>query len=169
MIRTRAAGAGDIESINQVFYNFWRSAYRGIIADHYLDRLPADHWCEFLEQGLKDHRMFILVLEREVQIIGAAVLSPAERDGVVHLISFYIRPEEIGTGLGHIFYQDIEAEARKRGYTGCVLDVLKSNQRAARFYHLHGFHLTGKTTEAALGERIYTCDIWEKDLPGNST
>lgn len=168
MIVIREADKKDIDSVNYVLRNSWRAAYRGIVSDDYLDGLAMDHWCEFLEKGLREHSIFVLVLERGDQIIGAAVLSPAAREGAVCLLSFYLLPEETGKGLGHMFYQGIEAESVKRGYTDCVLDVLQDNQRAVGFYCSHGFRATGRTTDAVLGNRTYTCDILEKALAGSA-
>ena len=106
--------------------------------------------------------VFSMVLEQDEDIIGSAILIKEEEQA--HLLSFYLAPEIIGHGYGHIFYNGVEAELKRRGFVKCVLDVLLDNDRAIRFYEAHGFRDTNKRIIANLGDCEYTCKLYEKSL-----
>lgn len=159
----RIAEHKDITDISSVLAASWKSAYRGIINDDYLDLLEHDHWIDFLLTGLSNETIFAMVLEDNQHIIGAAILGRKETS-TVHLISLYLMPDKIGQGFGHAFYDGIEAELRHRNFTKCFLDVLENNERAIRFYETHGFMETIEIIKATLGDCEYPCKVYEKWL-----
>jgi len=105
-----------------------------------------------------------MVIEDDQEIIGAAVLSDTEKVNEANLRSFYLLPDKIGKGFGHIFYSAIEIELKSRGFSNCVIDVLENNSRAIRFYKAHGFIDTGRVINAVLGTQNYSCKELEKTL-----
>ena len=184
MIQVRIASLEDVNEISCVLAASWKSAYRGIVHDEYLDSLNHNHWVKFLIDGIKNKNIvtkpekrkscscgndqnqvqsiFAMVLEQEEKIIGSAILS--EDESKMNLISFYLLPEKIGYGFGHLFWTAIETELKCGGFTKCILDVLQDNHRAIRFYEAHGFLKTNKIINVALGEYEYTCNVYEKSL-----
>ena len=162
MVNIRNAGLEDINAISSILASSWKSAYHGIICDEYLDSLNENHWVDFLTAGIKQQTIFTMVLEKEENIIGAAILGANEKE--INLISFYLLPEKIGHGFGHLFYNGMEAELKRRGFTKCILDVLQDNYRAVRFYEAHGFLDTNKRISAELSGVEYTCNVLEKSL-----
>ena len=164
MTNVRIAGIEDIDDISRVLAASWKTVYRGIVHDDYLDALKNDHWVEFLNAGLKSGSIFSMVIEISKKIIGAAILSEAEQKGEANLISFYLLPEKIGQGFGHVFYSAIEDELRRRGFQNCVLDVLERNARAIHFYITHGYADTHKKISATLGTHNYMCKVFMKSL-----
>ena len=164
MIQTRVARTEDIGMISAVLAASWKTAYRGMVDDGYLDALEDSHWVEFLKKGHLSGNVFSMVLEEDQLMIGAAILAKSLNEQEIYLLSFYLLPEKIGRGFGRVFYHEIEEEMLKRGYTRCVLDVLKDNQRAIRFYIANQFTDTGKEIEASLGGINYSCKVFEKGL-----
>lgn len=164
MLRIKIADMKDISKISSVLAASWKTAYRGIVDDDYLDSLKSDHWVDFLVSGLKDKRIFSMIMENNQETIGAAILSKTEEERVACLMSFYLVPDKIGRGFGHDFYIWIEAELKNRGFSKCALDVLEKNKRAIRFYESHGFVDTKREIKATLGEHDYTCRVFEKTL-----
>jgi ribosomal protein S18 acetylase RimI-like enzyme len=164
MTHTRIGKKEDIERISWILASSWKTAYRGIVHDEWLNALKYDSWTGFLTTGLNNDSVFSLVLENSQEIIGAAILGKTEQERTANLISFYLLPDKIGQGLGHAFYNGIETELRNRGFLNCVVDVLENNARAIRFYKTHGFVDTGKIIAAVLGERNYACMVLEKVL-----
>ena len=162
MVNVRTSSLEDISTISRVLALSWKSAYRGIVHDEYLDSLSDNHWIDFLNTGMSNNTVFPMVLEQEKNMIGAAILSAEKKE--IHLISFYLIPEKIGHGFGHLFYNGVETELKRRGFTKCVLDVLQDNCRAIRFYETHGFLDTNERIIAKLGECEYTCKLYEKTL-----
>lgn len=162
-LEIRIAEREDIATISSVLATSWKSAYRGIVADNYLDALQNNHWVEFLTTGLGNANIFAMVLINERQIIGAAIIGQEQNENTANLISFYLLPDKIGQGIGHNFYDGIEDELKRRNFTECILDVLENNNRAIRFYETHGFVKTSET-KAALGSGEYLCAKYEKQL-----
>lgn len=160
----RKAATADIGDISRVLAASWKTAYRGIVDDGYLDALTEDYWVPFLSAGLKDGSVFSLVMEQDGKLVGASILSRSKRERTAQLISFYLLPHLIGKGLGHQFYREIEAYLRDSGFRRVELDVLIDNKRAIRFYERHGFEHTRKVVTTALGPRDYHCLIMEKEL-----
>jgi len=164
MVRIRNAGIEDVAAMTRVLASSWKSEYRGIVHDEYLDLLSDNHWVDFLIAGIKNNTIHAMVLEKEQEIIGSAILNESEQENEMNLVSFYLLPETIGRGFGHAFYTGIEIELKKKGFVKCVLDVLEHNYRAIRFYEAHGFMDTNKKIQAKLGEQEYTCNVYEKNL-----
>ncbi len=162
MTAVRMAAAEDIGGISALLARSWKTAYRGMVDDEYLDSLREEHWVNFLMAELSSGAVFSVILMEDEEIIGASILEESEAKGAVHLISFYLRPDKIGKGLGHLFYDALEREMVGRGFTGCTLDVLKNNQRAIRFYHAHGFVDTNAPITALLGKKSYACRVLKK-------
>ena len=165
MLTLRLTRPEDIGQISLVLATSWRTAYRGMVADDYLNTLKDDHWVAFLTAELTNDTLFSMVLQDREAIIGASVIRKSETDGEVHLISLYLLPDRIGQGLGHIFYCGIEKEMQSRGFSKCTLDVLENNERAIRFYRSHGFLEADSGITAVLGEHSYPCKVFEKTLP----
>ena len=164
MTNIRIAKLDDKERISAVLAASWKTAYRGMVGDDYLDALKYDHWVEFLTSGINGKYIISMVLEEGYTIIGAAILGESDIEDEIRLISFYLAPDRFGQGYGRMFYREIEEEVRQRGYTKCVLDVLEANEKAIRFYRANGFVDAQKKTTAALGSRQYTCLVMEKSL-----
>lgn len=164
MVHIRLANLEDISKISSVLAVSWKTAYRGIVDDDYLNSLKSDHWVDFLTSGLNKNSIFSMVMENNQEMIGVAILSKTEKEHEACLISFYLLPDKIGQGFGHVFYCEIEAELKSRGFSNCSLDVLENNKRAIRFYKVHGFIDTKKEIKAVLGEYDYTCKVLEKAL-----
>ena len=165
MVQTRKSRIEDVNNISHVLASSWKTAYRGIVHDDYLDALKHDHWVEFLTTGLSNDSIFSMVIESNQEIIGAAILNETEKEREVNLRAFYLLPDKIGKGFGHTFYNDIETELKGRGFLNCVIDVLENNSRAIRFYETHGFIDTGKTIDnVVLGTQNYSCKVFEKAL-----
>ena len=162
----RIAQKKDALTISQVFAASWKSAYKGLVTDDYLNSLRENHWIAFINNGMADDSLFAIVLEENSQIIGACILKKTDDSPTIELTAIYLLPDTIGHGYGNAFYRAIEAEMIKRGYTYCVLDVLESNSRAIRFYEKNGFVDDKQTIVAKLGDKDYTCRIMRKQLIG---
>jgi len=57
MIDVRMAQIKNIPQISLVLAESWKSAYREIVDEDYLDPLKIDHWVEFLTNGLNSSSM----------------------------------------------------------------------------------------------------------------
>lgn len=56
MIQVRIASLEDVNEISYILAASWKSAYRGIVHDEYLDSINHNHWVDFLTAGIKKYR-----------------------------------------------------------------------------------------------------------------
>lgn len=166
-ITFRLAVEDDIAEISRVLAASWRTAYRGIINNNYLDHIPDNHWVLFLRAGIPQGTVRCMVAQKDDNIIGAAILrksmiEPFPKDG--ELVSFYLLPQFIGQGIGHQFYEKVEIDFLRQGYTHAVLDVLEENDKAIQFYLSHGYVDTAHTTNIAIQSQNLKCKVLRKAL-----
>ncbi|MGW5474751.1 N-acetyltransferase family protein [Streptomyces chartreusis] len=148
-IRIRPMTPADCDRVAEIRIGGWRSAYRGLIPQSYLDALDVARDAErrrgYFSQG--DGSVLDLVAERDGEIVGWACHGPY-RDGEartedVELYAIYVDPGRYGTGIGHALLQESVRRCTAAGHPRMLLWVLKGNARARRFYERAGFHADG--------------------------
>lgn len=164
-ITVRAIGPEDTKNISLILALSWKTAYRGVIDDRYLDALSVDRWVPLIEKTIAgewaDTHYF--GAEKEGSLIGAACLKEPRGHDTAELIALYLLPQEIGQGIGHQFYTELENRIRTGGYAAIKLDVLVDNIRARRFYERRGFRNEGEAV-IELGGRKYAYIMMKKIL-----
>lgn len=120
----------------------WRSAYRGVFSDDWLDaHAGADrtaHWARrFAAIGDREAG---LVAELDGGIAGFAYLiADADPARGTLLDNLHVRPERRGGGLGRQLLAAAVGLAHSRGWPeGLHLWVFEANADARRFYERHG-------------------------------
>lgn len=143
-------------AVSRIYEESWRSAYRGLVPQAYLDGIPAGHWEANLDQG--DRRS--LVLEEDGALIGTACVSPSrwpEHPEFGEIVSLYLLPEYMGRGYGRPLLEAAVRELEGRGFRDILLWVLEKNRRARRFYEKNGFRFGGTRMESAVGGKQNCC------------
>ncbi|MFF9114883.1 GNAT family N-acetyltransferase [Streptomyces massasporeus] len=149
-LRIREMTLADCEGVAEVRVGGWRSAYRGLVPQSYLDRLSVEEDAErrraYLAQG--DGSVVNLVAEDSGgEIVGWACHGPY-RDGEVRtddaeLYAVYVHPDQMGRGVGRALLTESVARCAAAGHGRLLLWVLKENDRARRFYERAGFRADG--------------------------
>ena len=150
--RIREAEPKDARDIAEIHVRSWRAAYRGQLADDFLDGLNVEDRLEMhrlaLENPPAEYRMW--VAEEEGRTIGFAVTGKSEDadadDRTAEVFAIYLDPDRVGTGLGRTLFAHAVEDLRGRGYSSATLWVLESNELARRFYEGAGWRLDGATT-----------------------
>jgi GNAT superfamily N-acetyltransferase len=95
----------------------------------------------------------IWVAERDGRIVGLCNTAPDRggEPGTGELLSLYLEPDAVGTGVGAALMRHALADLRARGYRAALLWVLEANERARRFYEKGGWRPDGG---------IKTEDVW---------
>lgn len=132
----------DAEAIAEVHVESWRTAYRGIYTDAYLDggavanRLA--HWRARL--ATPGEAAAGLVLEHEGRVLGFAYLDRDDDPARGPLLdNLHVRPEARSLGLGRRLLAAAAREIVRRGWTRRLhLWVFEANAGARRFYERHG-------------------------------
>lgn len=151
-VQIREAVPADAGAIAGIHVRSWQHAYRGQLSDGYLDGLRVDDRLELhrrsLEQPPPEYRMW--VAEQDGRITGFACTGRSEDadadDATGELFAIYLDPDRVGTGLGRALFEHAVADLWSRGYARATLWVLRSNERARRFYEAAGWRADGTTT-----------------------
>lgn len=155
-VSVRPAGLADIPAIVAVQAGSWRSAYRGIVDDAFLDAIPIQQWIESWRAHFFAGDTHCFVAEREGRVVGFT--SVGRTDGgedlgpeVGELHTIYIEAGEYGRGLGRQLLQTAVEQLRSDGYREAVLWVLEANARARRFYEAGGWKADGARSSDCWG------------------
>jgi len=146
----RDATASDVVAIAKLHAESWRSAYRSILSDDYLekyvDRERLAVWKERFS-GTSRKPMFVMVAEMTSGLAGFVCVFP-EEDATFgsFLDNLHVAPGLTGQGIG----RKLLAESAGRLVTGgsrvgLYLWVMEQNYGARRFYERAGAEVVGST------------------------
>ncbi|WP_313450527.1 GNAT family N-acetyltransferase [Brevibacterium casei] len=173
----RPARVSDAPRLAEIHVAAWRAAYRGIMADEFLDGLDEDRFAANWTQALSDPdnrvRNFVVVAGDRILGFGgvSAPRDPAEvldrlpvTADLGQLAHINLAPEAFGTGVAAVLFTALEDELRHDGYARAYLMVAEGNDRAMRFYEKQGWARTEIThvydgVEPAVPERMYTVEL----------
>jgi ribosomal protein S18 acetylase RimI-like enzyme len=119
----------------------WRAAYPFLPAD-YLASLDAEWWLNGRREINARPGMAYVNVCSHGRLAGVAVFGPSHEDAYpddAHLWSLYLRPDLVGSGLGHLLFERAEAEIAQRGYPGVLIDAWADNHHAVEFYESYGY------------------------------
>ncbi|GEN46869.1 GNAT family N-acetyltransferase [Alkalibacillus haloalkaliphilus] len=156
-MKIREAKLSDASGIGKVHVNSWRTTYKGIVPDEFLNNLTYEKREKLWINNISAQDQYIIVAENETgQIVGFA--SGGKRETNVHknagdLTSIYILEEFQGQGVGTQLMKDMFAYFKEVGYNTIFVEVLKSNETKF-FYEAFG----------AVHHEAKTITIQEKEL-----
>lgn len=156
-MKIRTAGPQDLERVCRIHAASWKTAYRGILPDGFLDALSYHRW-DGLEQMMADG-LTVRVIESDENIFGCITFGAARDKDFSswgEIVSFHLLQEARGKGFGRLLFQDGVRELGKYGYQKIYLWVLEENERARRFYEKNGFAWNGDRLESEEGGRQVT-------------
>ena len=158
----RDAVKSDVTAIAHLHAESWRSAYRGILSEDFLenhahsDRLAA--WQERFSANPRKP-MFVIVANDGKQLAGFACVFPDE-DAVFgsFLDNLHVAPRLTGQGIGRRLLSETAARLLTSGSgAGLYLWVLEQNHRARRFYEKAGGVPAGSVVSSMPdGQRVAT-------------
>ena len=137
-MKVRKATSEDSIIVGEVHSKAWKSAYRGIMPDDYIDKDTASKRTEEFLESIKDGKCTYFLLEESGQTAGVVKIS--EENDTLEIDSIYILNEFRGNGIGRQFMDFIKAY-RTQGMI--FLWVLEDNTKARRFYENNGFVMSG--------------------------
>jgi ribosomal protein S18 acetylase RimI-like enzyme len=158
MVTYRPIVAPDATTIARIHATSWRSAYRGILPDEYLDGdIDADrltHWRRRLSAPTQ-RDVGVLALQAGAPVgFGFAVRDDDEFWGSM-LDNLHVLPEHKGHGFGRGLMRELVAQLAEAGTTaGLYLWVYEANAGACRFYErLSAVRLHAEVVDTAGGGR----------------
>jgi GNAT superfamily N-acetyltransferase len=147
MTEVRAAVPADAYDVARVHVRSWQSAYRGLIAQDYLDSLQPEVWASRYTFG----RIGLRLPSTQVAVDGSIICGFATtglcRDtdlpGFGELMAIYVDPGYIRTGIGRLLMAAARERLRRVGVAEAALWVLDGNVHARRFYERDGWKFDG--------------------------
>jgi L-amino acid N-acyltransferase YncA len=143
-IQIRPATIADSPGVARVQVDTWRSAYRGMVPDSYLDGLDYMESAARWGRGFSnpERRGFAFVAEDEDgEIVGFAVGGPQRSEVPGYegeLNAIYVLHNHQGKGTGRALARSVARELLARGMCSMVVWVLTDNHPARRFYESLG-------------------------------
>ena len=134
----------DVDGVASVHIEAWQAAYRGVMADDFLDlsgEAVTEYWS--MVAWRRDGNAF--VARREGRIAGFAAVGDHRKDdiGVGEVYVLNVAPEHWGTGVGTQLLHRAQERLHQLGFSDVVLYVATENARARRFYEREGWRDDG--------------------------
>jgi len=142
----RVAAPADAPAIARVRIDAWRSTYRGMIPDAYLDAMSVDeseaHWRRILQAAPGRFSVFVAVEGEELVGFAAGhMLDPPKLGCDAELSAIYLRADRRRTGIGRRLAGTVAAAQRGHGATALLTWVIAGNRPARAFYGALGAEL----------------------------
>lgn len=165
-LRLRRARSADADRIADLHAASWRSAYRGLVDDRYLDcGLAAErrrHWRATMARARP--RDIVLVVEDGGADLAGFIAVWTRRGGAAFIDNLHAHPARRRQGIGR---QMMIAAARRLVAAGCraaSLFVLDTNIAARRFYAGIGGRTAYREFETFAATRVSHSRIVWRDL-----
>jgi ribosomal protein S18 acetylase RimI-like enzyme len=137
----RQAGPDDAAAVAAIHCESWRSAYRGILPDVYLDQeAPAErlrYWRAKLAAA-KEGGFVLLAVNGGDPVGFVAVSRPGEPGYDADIDSLHVSPDVRGGGVGRRLLGAAAQRLLTEGAGSACLRVYDANEAAARFYRRLG-------------------------------
>lgn len=149
-MRIREASVEDAPAIARVTVDTWKTAYRGIIDDNYLDNLTYEE----REKGWREfpfNEAFVLVAEDDTgMIIGFAAGGLQREEGLGYkgeLYAIYIYQEYQRKGIGQALFESFSKKLAQTGIDSLMLWVLSESPYRQFYEKLGGCAVETKLLE----------------------
>lgn len=159
MILIRRAKIEDAVAISKIHALSWKTAYKGIVPQKYLDELKVDFWVTPFQKWIANGTLVADILFVDSIPIGCIAYGKSRDDQLPEwgeIVSIYIHPEHCRKGYGGMLLRHALKQMNADSYKSCYLWVLSENINARRFYEESGFSHNGdlnKMRHSATDER----------------
>jgi GNAT superfamily N-acetyltransferase len=161
----RPAEPADARGIARVHVESWRTTYRGLVPDAYLDALSIDRreqfWRERLTGAGIPQGFEVVAVEQDGTVVGFASGGPERENDPLYrgeLYAIYLLQSHQGRGIGSKLLRAVAARLLQDGTTAMLLWVLADNPACKFYARLGGQKLREKGIEiggASLVEAAY--------------
>ena len=137
----RIASKKDIKDVSRVYVDSWKTTYRGLVPDDYLDELSYEstekRWIDFLNN--KNETFIYVAINDTGEIIGFASGKRIEENNFEgELYSLYLLQECRGLGVGKQLVSAIAKHFKEKGIYSMMVWVMKQNKSGLGFYERMG-------------------------------
>ncbi len=146
-MQIRDARPGDEAQVADVHVRAWKTAYRGLLPDDYLEALTPEQRVpgyRFAASRPRDPQTLLAIAGDA--LLGFATFGPsrdADAPDAGELFALYVDPARWRTGAGRALLQASRDRMYAQGHVEAILWVLDGNQPAERFYVADGWSRDG--------------------------
>ncbi|MGN7409411.1 N-acetyltransferase family protein [Sporosarcina sp. SAFN-010] len=164
-MQIRTANLDDAQGIAKVHVDSWRTTYKGIIPDDFLNNLSYEQRTQLWKKNIEREDDYVFIAENsEGEIIGFADAwkredNLTEKSG--DLTSIYLLEKYQGNGIGKKLLKELFNHFKQMGYEKVLVEVLEEN-KTRFFYEYYGARLV-KTAQIKIGGKILQELIYEWD------
>lgn len=135
----RPAAAADAAAIADLHQRSWRSAYRGLLPDSYLDGRAGDELAARWRTAFtKDEPRRVILVAMTPDGIAGFVAAWPSTSRMALIDNLHVAPGQRGGGLGRRLMGRAAAELRRLGFRAAFLEVIEGNHDARGFYRRLG-------------------------------
>lgn len=168
----RTALLEDSEGIGAVHTESWKTSYKGLVHQSFLDSLDLESRVAGAKRRFANAELINLVLvENETQRIAGFTTFGRCRDKNVdadgELYAIYLFQGDQRRGGGRLLFAATMDAARARGFTKMMVSVFEANQSSRRFYERMGGVFIG-SDQIELEEHKYATSNYLWDLANGS-
>ena len=147
MITVREATVNDTTAVAQVHVRSWQVAYRGLMADEYLDQLTVEERATRYRFGSGDvTTLRTIVAIDDGSLLGFAtfgLLREVDLPETGEIFALYVDPDCWRHGIGTTLITSAWKSLRAMSISKVLLWVLEGNDHATRFYESQGWTADG--------------------------
>ena len=152
----RKAEIGDVAGIAIVHVDSWKSTYKGIVPDDFLESLSYETREKMWMAGVKENHIYI-VEDENGKVMGFAT-GGKERTGkheayVGELYAIYLLEGQQGKGVGRMLFQSVVDDLKEKKLDSMLIWALEENP-ACRFYEALGGKKIDTTEIEIAGKRL---------------
>ena len=134
-IIVRQAEKEDVRQIAEILVEDWKTAYRGIIDDAFLDSMSADKRYEI---EINRYQKYVVATDGN-EILGYAWMEMTENEAAdCEIIALYVRYSKRGMGTGKLLLKYAERYFKESGKKRMIIWCLKENCESRKFYEKVG-------------------------------
>lgn len=147
----------DIPQVVDIQVDGWKTAYKGIIDDDFLNSMDKQARIEQRKKDYKNGPFIVATIDGEV--VGFCryydnVLSSDGESCDCEIMALYVKPELKKHGIGRAMFNYAVNDLKNRGKSKMILWCLKENYPSRVFYEKMGGTIVGEHG-IELGEKIY--------------
>ncbi|MFD2831505.1 GNAT family N-acetyltransferase [Corticicoccus populi] len=150
LLNVRRANPGDAVDIAKTQIGSWRTTYKGIVSDEYLDSMSVEDRTEMWQQAIRQSKVYVLEEDSGATVgfaAGGAHNSTKFEDYDSELYAMYLYKDSQRIGGGKKLFNTVIADLVEKGHKNMLLGVLADNPACAFYEHMGGTVIGEETVE----------------------
>lgn len=155
----RPARPGDQTALAKVHIQTWQEAYKDILSQDYLEKLPTelDCWIKMWTEIIANTQRWVWVAEASDDVIGFVILGPPrdpDREDFIELGAIYLLASEKKKGIGFSLLSTGFNKMKDLGYKKSYCWALETNP-TVNFYIKSGAALASQVKMSEIGGQMF--------------